>query len=64
MDMGFLAQTSKTPINTPKESKFFLTLLHFPCFFLIIQLLLVCFEVFIGASLVLGKNPCPLAVKL
>jgi len=38
---GFLAKTSKTPIITPKQSKFFLSLLHFPSFFLIIQLLLV-----------------------
>jgi len=38
---GILAKTSKTPINTPKYSKFFLILLHFPNFFLIIQLLLV-----------------------
>jgi len=37
----FLIKTSKTPINIPKLSEFFLILLHFPCFILIIQLLLV-----------------------
>jgi len=37
----FLHKTSKISINTPKYLKYFLILLEFPCFFLIIQLLLI-----------------------
>jgi len=36
---GFLPKTSKTPINTPKQLRFFLILLDFPCFFLYIWLI-------------------------
>jgi len=33
MNMIFLAKTNTTLINTPKKSKLFLILLHFPGFF-------------------------------
>jgi len=36
---GFLPKTSKAPINTPKQLRFFLILLDFPCFSYIFSLL-------------------------
>jgi len=34
--MAFLPKTGKALINTPKQLRFFLILLDFPCFFLYI----------------------------